>query len=148
MTSKNRSDEINLKKEKIINILFSKNDLNRIYILINEDNYILNYLWNYLNKTINEFAKNHKENRYFTNDEIKLIFLDFSEILKNYLSNFENKDSESLQDRNYFKNKNKYFYIKIFNIIETITNLINNNLYINMYIYFKLFSFTLNQRNS
>lgn len=91
-------NEIALRKEKIINAVFTKKEINRINDFMNQDNYIVYYLWNYLDQQVNELAENFKDFKNFANDEIKEIFGKFSEIVKGYYINFEYKDVEKQKE--------------------------------------------------
>lgn len=95
-----KTNEITIRKEKIINAIFTKKELNRIDDFLNEDNYVIYYLVSYLDKRVNELAQNQKDFKNFTNEEVKEIFSEFSEIIKDYYDNYEFKDPQKQKDCN------------------------------------------------
>lgn len=92
--NKNNVEDNFRKKEKIFFSLFTKKELNIIDNLINEDNYIIDYLWNFLDVKIDCFLQNHKNNKNFTNNEVISIFNEYSDIIRDYINNHELQDSE------------------------------------------------------
>ena len=65
---------------------------------MNQDNYIVYYLWNYLDERVNELAENFKYFKNFANEEVKGIFGEFSEIVKGYYTNYEYKDKDKQKE--------------------------------------------------
>lgn len=90
--------EITSKKEKIINTIFTKTELKTIKNMLNEDDYILEYLWKYFDNQVNQIIQNYKDIKNLKNEEIKEIYCEFTDIIKDYNANEEiNEIDKDLQ---------------------------------------------------
>jgi hypothetical protein len=108
-----KTNNTSMRKEKIINAIFTKKDLNRIDNMLNEDNYTIYYLWSYLDERVNELVQNQKDFKNFSNEEIKEIFSEFSQIIKEYYNNYEYKDPQKQKECKLISYLSIFFLIKI-----------------------------------
>jgi len=109
------SNEISTLKEKILNTIFTKKELNRINDLLDSNNYIVDYLWNFLNSQVDQFVHKTKTSQNFKKEDIKQIFLEYTDLTNDYIKKFEYKDSQKNEECK------KDFFIIIINKIDAFT---------------------------
>ena len=93
------------KKEKITNFLFSNKQINKVNHLLNQENYIIEFFWNFLDIKLDNFLKLSKNKSSGDSSEYLLSFKEYAEKIIIHIETNETEDIQIFNECNIFFKK-------------------------------------------